>query len=316
MPARCLSSSVAMIRNFWFTSGLRTLVGQFHTLPLCAWQSLGEHGHICLICPEFWHSLLKKTAYKRSFAETGLRTRCPSLAATASARNPGKHAALAVLLPSHALDHLWCIHTVSHNFAHKACKARKANKANYVGKLGKQALICLTMPYNALQCLTQKNRSTLRSWHQVLLLLPFARLRFNMIQLPTESYWVRVSPTLLTPLPRTCHAVPPTSGKSPSQTIPEIWEHPLKRSCTKFSYKICHLRPRNQEISWDFDISLKWMSSQYRYLKSFWKPSYISNIPSIDLLHTNNTSKYPSISWIFMKVYHPVTSSHPGKFQT
>ena len=51
MPARCLSSSVAMIRNFWFTSGLRTLVG--HTLPLCAWQSLSEHGRICWICPKF-----------------------------------------------------------------------------------------------------------------------------------------------------------------------------------------------------------------------------------------------------------------------
>jgi hypothetical protein len=179
------------------------------------------------------------------------------------------------------------------------------------------------MPYNALQCLTMPYTKK-HEYFEVLTPGPSpSALRSPEIQHDSTSYWVRVSPSesysidsLATDLPRTCHAVPPTSGKSPSQKIPEIWEHPLKRSCTKFSYKICHLRPRNQEISWDFDISLKWMSSQYRYLKSFWKPSYISNIPSIDLLHTNNTSKYPSISWIFMKVYHPVTSSHPNKFQT
>ena len=75
-------------------------------------------------------------------------------------------------------DASYCIHTVSDNFAHKACKARKAQS--------RQALICLTMP-SMPSTYTWDHMSTLRSWHQVLLLLLFARLKFNFLLSPTVS---------------------------------------------------------------------------------------------------------------------------------
>ena len=204
MPARCLSSSVAIIRNFWFTSGLRTLVGQFHALPVCAWQSLSEHGRICLICPDFLSLSAEENCIQTiicwDWAPNAVSFSCCNRFRKESRQACSSGSASAVACLGSFMMH-----------SHSVTQFRTQGMQGTEGKQGKlcrqtrqtsshmpynalqcltmpyNALQCLTMPYNALQCLTQKNMSTLRSWHQVLLLLLFARLRFNMIQLPSES---------------------------------------------------------------------------------------------------------------------------------
>ena len=138
------------------------------------------------------------------------------------------------------------------------------------------ALQCLTMPYNALHTKKKKHE-----YFEVLTPGPSpSALRSPEIQLPTESYWVLLSPTesywvLLSPAescwvllywvlvsPSESYSIdtlatdlPPSAHHQLQARVPAkryrrygsiLWSGPAQSS---FSYKICHLRPRNQEIS-------------------------------------------------------------------